>query len=224
MSLYKPEHGRIDSLFCYPESFLLIVGIVASLFTPIYAKDNVTFTYHHTFKFHYELPKTIQTSLKDQFSEYYIDEGGSNTDLLDFYTNKRPGRYYYRNDKGEHIPENCCETTNLHFLGMGDFNGDAYEDVVVLLTHRQNRKKRLVYFEKGEKGYDPVSVPVNIERPYLKVHTQRVPTEILTAAGKGYASSPHAPHRVTVSTDYVSFYYSLVIYNGDKYQQVFTSD
>ena len=224
MSLYKPEHGCIFSFSSYPKAFLQIVSIVAFLSTPMYSKDNVTFTYHHTFKFHYALPKIIQNSLKDQFSDFYIDEGGFNTDLLDFYTNKRPGRYYYRNDKGEHIPENCCETTNLHFLGMGDFNGDAYEDVVVLLTHRQNRKKKLVYFEKGEKGYDPVSVPVNIERPYLKVHTQRVPTEIVTAAGKGFASSPDAPHSVTVSTDYVSFYYSLVIYNDNKYQQVFTSD
>ena len=48
--------------------------------------------------------------------------------------------------------------------------------------------------------------------------------ELTTAAGKGYASSPNDPKKILISSDYISFYYSIVAFIDDQYQQIWISD
>ena len=155
--------------------------------------EDTSFTFREKLTFDYQLPKQVKKILETDYKDLIIFENPSYyPDAYAFYKRKpdfSSSRYY------------DIKTKNLHFIGIGDFNGDNSEDLVILTKNKFTNQKSLLFFEYIDKKYISTELKINVEIPLLTIKYVEDEIKIVTAAGKGYASKPDAPKSVLIKSD-----------------------
>ena len=209
----------------------IITGIICGLLfftfeTHANNTEKTTLTFQHNYEFDYQLPKQVEKILETKFGELIINEPNDNfiysRRMINFY--KKKGSYYQSLVPGGGVSTKCCKTTNLHFMGTGDFNGDNSEDIVILTKNKVSNQLSLLFFEYIDGDYITKKLKIYVDSPIMNINYVNKAFELTTAAGKGFASSPNDPKKVLISSDYISFYYSIVAFIDDQYQQISISD
>ena len=203
----------------YRKSTILIGILLGILFFTSISHANfiedTTLTFRKKLTFDYQLPKQVEKILETDYKDLEIFDNADYAYVFDFYKRKPD---FSRSQFSD------VKTTNLHFMGIADFNGDNSEDLVILTKNKFTHQKSLLFFEYIDKNYISTEFKINIETPVLTIKYVKDEIKVITAAGKGYASEPDDLKSVLIKSDYISFYYSIVAYIDDQYQQIWVSD
>ena len=135
-NIYTTTVSRWKSLKRYRKSTILIGILLGILFFTSISHANfiedTTLTFRKKLTFDYQLPKQVEKILETDYKDLEIFDNADYAYVFDFYKRKPD---FSRSQFSD------VKTTNLHFMGIADFNGDNSEDLVILTKNKFTHQK-----------------------------------------------------------------------------------